>query len=353
MNERENYRKTWLFSHNDLDGYSCNVVARAFLNGYTGKIVEMNCDYSKIDSEIRSRMPEIDTENDLVIVSDISWDKSSNDITEFMKSIPDGNLIIADHHRSSEWIGQEIDRNSVITIEAERCGCEILKDILESMLFYVQKGTLVELVKFTSVVSDWDLWKWADTSNARSTSSIGNLLYMDAPRLSTWFEWCLETGSGSKFVDTVIEKLYDQDVSLAAGIEDEFKDKRFQEHMKNVRDTLYDSAHQYYRFKILGCLPALDAMLFVLPKGFQHKSLLSMIAERRLKEKGVKDYDCIAIWVDGDSNISLRYPQNGIDFSKVLKTCAWGGGGHKEQAGTNPGAGYMSSFCSNNKLWRF
>ncbi len=349
-NMENNFRKTWLFSHNDLDGYGCNVVARAFLLGYTDDLVEANCDYQNLEFEIRHRMPEIEKDHDLVIVSDVSWKKDSTDITDFLSSLPEGHLVVADHHKTSEWIGEAICRATVVTVEGERCGCEILKDILKGMRFFINDAIYAELTKFTSIVSGWDLWKWADLPEALSTTSIGNLMAMAAPQLSSWFEWCILTGKD--FVGIVDRHLCESDQPLMACLEDEYRFSEFKKYLKSVRDTLYDAAHHYYRFKI-PCETVLDSILFVLPSGCQHKSLLSMVAERRLKSAKIKDYDCIAIWVEGDDNLSLRYPQNGLDLSKVMKTCTWGGGGHKGQAGTNPGSWYMESFCSDCKRWNF
>lgn len=348
--DRSNYRKTWLFSHNDLDGFACNVVARVFILGYTDELLEMNCDYSSVDGKIRKCMPEIDKENDLVIVSDISWNNSSEDITEFLSSLKDGHLVVADHHKTSEWISREIVLDTVVTEEGDRCGCEILRDILKSMGFYADPRILRGLDTFIEWVSDWDLWKWVDEPGVRAESSIAMLMFRDSPQLAVWFEWCIEKISNRKFLETVVSRLYDSDRSFAEGIREEYRDKDFLKYMKSVRDAIYCSSRQYYRIKI-PCDTVLDAILFVIPKGFQHKSLLSLIANIETDRKNIRDIDCIAVWVEGDDSVSLRYPRNGVDLSDALKTCDWEGGGHPYAAGIIPGRQYMERFCKTSKKW--
>lgn len=353
----ERFNKTWLFSHNDLDGYACNIVSRAILLEYTSELVEMNCDYSKIDNKIRECMPEIDKENDLVIVSDISWNKTSTDITDFMKSIPEGHLVIADHHKSSEWIGKEIESNFIHTVEGSLCGCQILMHLLTVMGFHCTDKIRNDLVWFTDTVGDWDLWKWADKPEVQNQTSVGNLLYQPAPHLSAWFEWEVKYFGTMDFVETVMSLMMEKR-KISFGLSEKYLDSGFKEYLKQTRDTLYDASRHYYRFTIPSyrvtrpfARKDLEALLFVLPEGCQQKSLLSMIANNNIKKSGYRDYDCIAIWVEGDENISLRYPTRGTDLSDALKTCCWGGGGHKEQAGTIPGRSYMEEICKWNTLW--
>lgn len=346
------FRKVWLFTHNDLDGYACNIVARCFLHGHTGEIIESNCSYETLEYAIIKSIPTIEPDKDLVIVSDISWRKSTNQITEFMKSVPEGHLVVADHHKSSEWIGKELERPLIYTVEGILCGCQTLMHLLTVAGFQCTSKVKDDLVWFTDTVCDWDLWKWANKPEVKNQTSIGNLLYQPAPHLSAWFEWCLGYTSGSKFLDTVMLHLSAESRPLNRELQHEYMDRDFKDYLSDITSELFKASHSYYRLSIPCFMKNIETLLFVLPKGIQQKSLLSMVADRLVKNMGIYDYDCIAIWVEGDGNISLRYPTNGLDLSDALQSCVWGGGGHREQAGTYPGDGFMRLFCERNKSWK-
>jgi nanoRNase/pAp phosphatase (c-di-AMP/oligoRNAs hydrolase) len=80
-----------------------------------------------------------------------------------------------------------------------------------------------------------------------------------------------------------------------------------------------------------------DALCFTCPKGFNNKSMLAFVADRRVRNAGIKDYDCIMIYEEESDSVSLRYPQNGMDLSVVAKNNRLAkdstGGGHPFAAG--------------------
>ena len=347
------YRRTYLFSHNDLDGLACNVVARCYLEEETTELVEFNCSYQILEKKIRENLSEIDIEKDLVIVSDISWQKSSKELTNFFKACK--NLVIADHHKSSEWINSEIHRDSVFVKEGEKCGCQILQDLLSKKID-IDIDIEKRLTEFTSMVSDWDLWTWVDGLRSMSFASVGNLMMYPVARLATWCEWCSGERSEKYFIDEMVTKITLIESTFKYAMEITYSDKDFKKFFHDTVKIVEKCSREYIRFRIPTKPESsdieIDSLLFICPANCKHKSILAMVANARVEEERISDFDCISIWTEGDDNISLRFPKNGLDLSTALCNCSWGGGGHPEAAGTTPGKEYMRNIQKKSRIYR-
>lgn len=325
-----------LVSHNDLDGYSCNVVVRDFYREQD--IEEHNLEYSQVSGTLKEILGRM-AEGDNLIISDISWDKKETGLTEALERLfLDQRLVVADHHKSSEWIGRtfvshcdglqdELTCESktpnfsnpfhgkmVVTEDKGRCGCEILMDILSSK-FHVENAN-GRLKSLTGYVGEWDLMKWTDDAKDKSNLMFEmpvmlNVACKDNPL--QYVKAALEFVSGKG----TIENITDPVISII---------KKESATIERITDTCriatLVSNGQQYRYALIYC------------EDCNNKSLVAEIARQKLKNSNVTGIAFIGLYCDGKDELSLRLYDSEIDLSEIASGTEKGGGGHPFAAGT-------------------
>ena len=89
--------KTFIFTHNDLDGVGCGVIGKYY---FSDAYVQY-CSYDNIDDTLLyflSHNEDILSEM-RIIISDIYYKQENSNITEMLRMA--GELIICDHHATS------------------------------------------------------------------------------------------------------------------------------------------------------------------------------------------------------------------------------------------------------------
>lgn len=350
------FKKIIQFTHNDLDGYACTVVAKVFarlVEEQTGAKIPVesyNCDYSTIDFTIAEKMsgPAAtgkDYSETLFIVSDISW--KSMLVTSLLSNTEW--FVFADHHKSSEYLAREMSKldktgkRMSVSIEGKWCGAYKLYDCLSTMLpengIKLHPDICDRLEDFLEIVNSWDLWLWAEDPKVANLKSVVNLMNQKAPKLNAFLDFFSKYLKGSDFADRMVDLICNP-------IERSFKDDLnrlysdtdgFQEYLYQQVVIIEESASRYYRFHLgMTVYRGVDTLLFTVPEGFSNKSIVSMVANKKTSDLK-KDFDCLMIYEIGSDTVSLRYPNDGIDLSEVAKynTLAKNksGGGHPFAAG--------------------
>lgn len=348
------FKKIIQFTHDDLDGYACTVVAKVFaevIECTTGQKIQVesnNCDYSTIDSAITGNMTGLDKsdyEDTLFVVSDISW--KSMVVTSLLSSTEW--FVLADHHKSSEYLAREMSRldkpgkRISVSVEGERCGAYRLYECLSRMLpengIELPFNLCDRLEEFLEIVNDWDLWLWAKDYKAVNQKSAFNLLNQKAPKLNVFLDFFAKDGNEQEFVDRMVDLICNPiERSFKIDLDRLYSDTDgFTEYLRHQAETIDKSTSQYYRFHLgMTVYKGIDTLLFTVPEGFKNKSIVSMVADRRTKDR-IKDFNCLMIYEIGADTVSLRCPNGGIDLSDVAKynTLAknTSGGGHPFAAG--------------------
>jgi oligoribonuclease NrnB/cAMP/cGMP phosphodiesterase (DHH superfamily) len=348
------FKKIIQFTHNDLDGYACTVVAKLFARlveeqtGVKIPVESHNCDYGTIDFTMAEKMKSLEKselEETLFIVSDISW--KSMFVTSLLSNTEW--FVFADHHKSSEYLAREMSKldktgkRMSVSIEGKWCGAYKLYDCLSTMLpengIELQSNICDRLEDFLEIVNDWDLWLWTKDPKVVNQKSAFNLLNQKSPKLNAFLDFLSEYFKGSEFVDRMVDLIFNPvGRSFKNDLNRLYTDTEgFQEYICRQADTIEESTSKYYRFHLgMTVYRGIDALLFTVPEGFSNKSIVSMVANDKtgyLK----KDFDCLMIYEIGSDTVSLRYPNDGIDLSEVAKynTLAknTSGGGHPFAAG--------------------
>lgn len=305
--------KTFIFTHNDLDGVGCGVIGKYY---FPDAYVQY-CSYDNIDDTLLyflSHNKNILSEM-RIIISDIYYKQENSDITEMLRMA--GELIICDHHATSAWLNNvDFQHNSFVNVIADSdvCGTKILFKILDD-LYAMPDST--KILEFVENVNSWDVWQWVkqlpetndvvklkDAINHNMSFTLNGAVYFYGienfvNKMLMYFHNFID------FNDIVSEKLV------------EFNTKQ----INSVTD--YIKTHYEYESEHYGKIP-----YTIIKLNSPNISLASLLCKNAMES----DDKFLAIYIDEDKDaVSLRCNVEGIDLSVIAKECE--GGGHKDAAG--------------------
>lgn len=171
-----------IFTHTDLDGVGCAVLAK-----YSNPEIEVEfCDYDNVNQKVTDFLDNNIALGDLYI-TDISV---SDDIAQRLDY--DTDFILLDHHPTA----LDLNKYKCCTVKVEdentglkTCGTE---------LFYrwlVEYGYLIRskvLDKFVEIIRDYDTWRWADLGeDGKICKQINDLLHIYGR--DNFINWCLSS----------------------------------------------------------------------------------------------------------------------------------------------------------------
>lgn len=305
--------KTFIFTHNDLDGVGCGVIGKYY---FPDAYVQY-CSYDNIDDTLMyflSHNKNILSEM-RIIISDIYYKQENSDITEMLRMT--GELIICDHHATSAWLNNvDFQHNSFVNVIADSdvCGTKILFKTLDD-LYAMPDST--KILEFVENINSWDVWQWVkqlpetndveklkDAINHNMSFTLNGAVYFYGienfvNKMLMYFHNFID------FDDIVSEKLI------------EFNTKQ----INSVND--YIKTHYEYESEHYGKIP-----YTIIKLNSPNISLASLLCKNAMEP----DDKFLAIYIDEDKDaVSLRCNVEGIDLSVIAKECE--GGGHKDAAG--------------------
>lgn len=296
--------KVKVFSHNDLDGVGCVIVANV---AFYGSLTYNCCSYGSIDKKVKEFLlsPEVN-ETDLILITDISV--SDPEVIELIEQKAKNKLMLLDHHATALHLNEYSWAR--VAVEEEYKG-KTRKSSGTSLLyqFLLESGLVKEdseTRQFVEFVRDYDTWDWHNVSPRNYSANDLNTLFF-------------QMGSGS-FIRRFSKN---RSLLLSQGermlldaektkIEKHIYRKRF-ELKKLTGVKLADKEYNIgYVFS--------DSYI---------SELGNILAEENL------DLDFIAI-IAGGGNMSFRTIRTDIDLGAIASEFIDGerkGGGHKQAAG--------------------
>jgi len=257
-------------SHNDLDGVGCGVLIKKFLPGKTDTCY---LSYNEIDHVLEE---ETDKYTD-IIITDISPSYSS-----VAKLISEKNIVIIDHHISSEKLKEFPN----VYHDIGSCATLLTYNYLKSNGYDVDKYH-----EFALVINDIDIWL---------------LKRPDSLQMGVLFNMLGISRFEKRFLDNPYSG-FNQTEMIIIELEAERRDQYIQKSMKNVA---------YYKDDIGRKIGIVFA-----------ESYASELGNQIIIEQAV-DY---VVLINGQSKkVSLRSAKD-IDISVIAQQ--YGGGGHKNAAG--------------------
>jgi len=302
--------KIKLFTHNDLDGIGCGVVAK---HAFGDSVDVEYCGYDSIDTKVAEFLisPEF-VATDVVFITDISVKEEA--LVKLIEKKASDKLMLLDHHKTATHLNQygwaQVSENEPDPhnegMERLSCGTTAFYNYL------VENGLLKatpELQDFVEQVRSWDTWDWTRTSPRNEQAMLLNLL------LTVIGRW--------KFVD------------------------RFSENAEVVFNaterTLVDIEKRRIEYTVKTKQKALVERDLILPIGTYRVGVV--FAENYLSDVGnslAEDNPHLdfIIMISSGTRLSFRGIEKGIDLGLVAKE--FGGGGHPLASGASLGEEHLN-----------
>lgn len=305
--------KTFIFTHNDLDGVGCGVIGKYY---FPDAYVQY-CSYDNIDDILLYFLSH--NENILsemrIIISDIYYKQENSDITEMLRMA--GELIICDHHATSAWLNNvDFQHNSFVNVIADSdvCGTKILFKILDNL--YVMPDS-TKILEFVENVNSWDVWQWV--KQLPETNDVVKLKDAINHNMSFTLNGAVYFYGIENFVNKMLMYFHN-----FIDFDDIVSEKLVEFNTKQINSvTDYIKTHYEYESEHYGKIP-----YTIIKLNSPNISLASLLCKNAMEP----DDKFLAIYIDEDKDaVSLRCNVEGIDLSVVAKECE--GGGHKDAAG--------------------
>ena len=305
--------KTFIFTHNDLDGVGCGVIGKYY---FPDAYVQY-CSYDNIDDTLLYFLSH--NENILsemrIIISDIYYKQENSNITEMLRMA--GELIICDHHATSAWLNNvDFQHNSFVNVIADSdvCGTKILFKILDNL--YVMPDS-TKILEFVENVNSWDVWQWV--KQLPETNDVVKLKDAINHNMSFTLNGAVYFYGIENFVNKMLMYFHN-----FINFDDIVSEKLVEFNTKQINSvTDYIKTHYEYESEHYGKIP-----YAIIKLNSPNISLASLLCKNAMEP----DDKFLAIYIDEDKDaVSLRCNVEGIDLSDIAKECE--GGGHKDAAG--------------------
>ena len=305
--------KTFIFTHNDLDGVGCGVIGKYY---FPDAYIQY-CSYDNIDDTLLyflSHNKNILSEM-RIIISDIYYKQENSDITEMLRMA--GELIICDHHATSAWLNNvDFQHNSFVNVIADSdvCGTKILFKILDD-LYAMPDST--KILEFVENVNSWDVWQWV--KQLPETNDVVKLKDAINHNMSFTLNGAVYFYGIENFVNKMLMYFHN-----FIDFDDIVSEKLVEFNTKQINSvTDYIKTHYEYESEHYGKIP-----YTIIKLNSPNISLASLLCKNAMEP----DDKFLAIYIDEDKDaVSLRCNVEGIDLSVIAKECE--GGGHKDAAG--------------------
>ncbi|WP_062052548.1 DHH family phosphoesterase [Bacillus sp. JCM 19034] len=286
----------YLFSHNDLDGVGCGILARL---AYTKEVKVEFVSVHRLDQKVEQYL-ESANENDYLFITDLSINHDNEErILHFLEKGGDVRLI--DHHKTALHLSEHAWATIQVTEEGEdRLTCA-------TSLFYkylVDNNHLKRteaLDEFVELVRQWDTWEW-DLNNNLQAKRLNDLFFL----LSI-----------DEFIERMIPRLESEDGFNFEPFEDKILDmeeEKINRYIKRKRRELVQTTlHKHY-------------------VGIVHAEAYHSELGNRLG-KDCPHLDYIAIINVGQKKMSFRTIHDHTDVSIIAEQ--YEGGGHAKAAGAS------------------
>lgn len=282
-----------VYSHNDLDGVSCGIIARIAFGA------NVNNRYNSVqglDLQVE-RYLEKAAEDDHLFITDLSVNKENEErIESFIKK--GGNVTLIDHHKTALNLNDYTWGNVTVAYPDGHLACatSLLYDYLVEHYDLEKTNALNE---FVDLVRQWDTWEW-DRNKTMNAKRLNDLFYM----LSI-----------DEFEERMVRRLTS---------EESFSFDDFEEKLLDMEETKIERYIKRKRRELVQTFIG-DYCVGIVHAESYHSELGNVLG------KDCPHLDYIAILNLGGKKMSFRTIHDEVDVSAVAAN--FNGGGHVKAAG--------------------
>lgn len=289
--------KIKLYTHNDLDGVGCAVLAKL---AFQEEVIINYCNYDEIDDKIMEQLL-YRGNKDVIFITDISV---SEEVAGEIERISPKSTKLIDHHGTAAWLNKyswarvvEKEYNEVEKRDQITSGTSLFYEFLQEMGVLQPTDALDD---FTETVRRYDSWEWKNVYNDSHPQQLNSLLYL----LGRW-----------KFVQR-FTKNPDTTFTKSEQLLLEIEERQTQQYINNKRKELIETSLNVegasYNIGVVFAEQKISDLGNILSEENQH-------------------LDFIMIPNLGRNSVSFRGCKDEINLGEIAKH--FGGGGHPKAAG--------------------
>lgn len=303
-----------LFTHTDLDGIGCAILAYLAF-GRDNVDVEF-CNYDDVDEKVEKFIEDEEMFRfyDMVFITDISVSEGTA-LLVGLRDVPHRKVRLFDHHATTLWLNEY--EWCTVMVEHHYSGIKTSGTELFSMhLFenehfnYYDAHTIENIYRFVDIVRDYDTWRWKELGNDGIVCKQVNDLFHILGR-DEFIKWAINQINGLNYVTPLQKFPYfgEKELTLL-----EQKQREIDSYVEEKNEQLFISP---MCGKVCGFL----------------------FAERFISELGNRlceihpEIDFVAIINMSSKTVSYRTVKDNIDLGRDVASL-FGGGGHPKAAGS-------------------
>ena len=279
-----------LITDNDLDGNSCFIVAKIFLNE---DIDVTKSGPKKVNNDVLEVIQNHE-QYSKIFITDLSV---NSEVAKELDKISN-KLCLLDHHVSAEFLNDYSWANVHVKLnDRKTCGAELLLNYLYENMNQNSIDKNHRIFDFVEITRRYDTWEWYDVYNDDIPKKMNDLMYIKGKDEFT-DEMLIKIKSGEEPFDTI-------DIALLT-----FRQKEIEREIDKLDDKIVTTDILGYKAGVV------FTQNFISEVGNQ-------LSERH------PELDFIAI-ING-SSVSFRTAKDDINVSEIAKV--FGGGGHVKASG--------------------
>ncbi|WP_145413415.1 DHH family phosphoesterase [Paenibacillus xylanexedens] len=174
--------KIKLFTHTDLDGVGCAIIAKLAFD----EVDVEYCNYNEIDQKVKDFTGLMKfKEYDKVYITDISVSKEVADLIEYSVTEKKEYLNryqLIDHHATAKWLNEYrwayVDDMELSIIPGEKVMKSSGTSLFYNYLWENENANLPFALNFIEKVRRYDTWDWHTIHNDNEAKRLNDLLYL-------------------------------------------------------------------------------------------------------------------------------------------------------------------------------
>jgi oligoribonuclease NrnB/cAMP/cGMP phosphodiesterase (DHH superfamily) len=284
IKRRNNMRKIKLFTHNDLDGIGCAILANlAFID-----LDIEYCDYGNINEKVKALLENKDYNNyqhiyitDISVSEDIAAIINNTQCPEFKEDSKFYNhFTLIDHHPTAKHLEKYCW--CTIQIENEKGKCSGTSLFYDYLLTHVEHSEIMNsnaIKDFVETVRQYDSWEWKTIFNNEAPKEWNNLLRLYGRE---------------RFVKKIIENLkeksefaFDKTDLLLLELNEDKKQLYFEKKSKE----LIKQDVQSYKVGVVFSEQYISELGNYLAEKFLDLDFIILIGSKTISYRGIKDID--------------------------------------------------------------